>query len=183
MAVREADLEGRGYQVWAEARGESNFQKFAPVLQEIVGLKTEIAAATHPHLTPYDANIDAFERGMNVQRLNEIFTAAKKELVPLIQRIGASDVKAKYVVPAPLCGQEAYGVDKQKEMCAEIAKAIGFDFEKGRLDVSVHPFTGGSHPTDVRITTRYRYARTHCERHRTCKGTTSPISPPHSPGA
>lgn len=26
---------------------------------------------------------------------------------------------------------------------------------RGRLDVSVHPFTGGSHPTDVRITTRY----------------------------
>jgi len=40
-------------------------------------------------------------------------------------------------------------------MCREIAQAIGFDFDKGRLDVSLHPFTGGPHPTDVRITTRY----------------------------
>ena len=40
-------------------------------------------------------------------------------------------------------------------MCKEIAGAIGFDFERGRMDVSVHPFTGGSHPSDVRITTRY----------------------------
>jgi hypothetical protein len=40
-------------------------------------------------------------------------------------------------------------------MCKEIAKEIGFDFDRGRMDVSVHPFTGGSHPSDVRITTRY----------------------------
>ena len=48
MAIREAELEGRGYQVWAAARGESNFQQFAPVLKEIVALKREIAAVTHP---------------------------------------------------------------------------------------------------------------------------------------
>ena len=46
-------------------------------------------------------------------------------------------------------------VTRQAEMCKEIAAAIGFDFTRGRMDVSVHPFTGGSHPTDVRITTRY----------------------------
>src|SRR3546814_10979063 len=32
--------------------------------------------------------------------------------------------------------------------------AVGFDFEHGRLDVSLHPFCGGV-PDDVRITTRY----------------------------
>jgi carboxypeptidase Taq len=67
MAVREAELEGRGYQTWAEARTEDNFAKFAPVLEEIVALKKEIAAATHPHLSSYDANVDAFERGMTVR--------------------------------------------------------------------------------------------------------------------
>ena len=48
MAIREAELEGRGYQVWAASRSESNFQQFAPVLKEIVALKREIAAVTHP---------------------------------------------------------------------------------------------------------------------------------------
>ena len=33
-------------------------------------------------------------------------------------------------------------------------KIIGFDFKRGRLDKSVHPFCGGS-TNDVRITTRY----------------------------
>jgi Zn-dependent M32 family carboxypeptidase len=47
---REAELEGRGYQTWAEARKESDFNKFAPVLKEIVDLKREIGTVTHPHL-------------------------------------------------------------------------------------------------------------------------------------
>jgi len=130
MAVREAELEGRGYQVWADARATSDFAKFAPVLREVVALKTEIGRATHPHMGAYDANIDAFERGMTVARLNDIFTAAKKELVPLIQRVCSSPVKKTYLVPDALKGQEAFTVEKQKEMCKEIAEAIGFDFSK-----------------------------------------------------
>ena len=59
------------------------------------------------------------------------------------------------MTPEALKGSSNWSVENQKKLCLEIANAIGFDFEKGRLDVSVHPFTGGSHPTDVRITTRY----------------------------
>jgi len=180
MTIREAELEGRGYQTWASARGASNFQQFAPVLKEIVALKREIAAVTHPvstylcllfyvqtlptsivhthalhsiqELSAYAGNIDAFERGMTgftprvtttassiisllisdsiflppvVERLNEIFTVTKRELVPLIQKICKSPVKSNYVVPTSLEGQTAFTVDKQKEMCSEVAKAIG----------------------------------------------------------
>lgn len=67
---------------------------------------------------------------MTVARLNEIFTAAKTELVPLIQRVCASPLKEAYAVPEALKGQEAFSVDKQKEMCKKIAEAIGFDFSK-----------------------------------------------------
>ena len=155
MAVREAELEGRGYQVWVEARSESKFEKFAPVLQEIVNLKREIASVTHPSMGSYDANVDSFERGMSTKRLDEIFTAVKSDLIPLIKTICASDEKKNYITPEALKGGENWSIPKQKELCIEIAEAIGFDFTKGRLDVSVHPFTGGSHPTDVRITTRY----------------------------
>ena len=49
-----------------------------------------------------------------------------------------------------------WDITKQAEMCNLIAKEIGFDTDNGRLDVSVHPFTGGSHPTDVRMTTRFK---------------------------
>ena len=36
-----------------------------------------------------------------------------------------------------------YDEKKQAELCHKIAVALGFDLEHGRLDVSVHPFTGG----------------------------------------
>lgn len=75
--------------------------------------------------------------------------------MPLIQAIQSSRVYREYQVPEALQGGENWSVEAQKAICREFAEAIGFDFDKGRLDVSVHPFTGGSHPTDVRITTRY----------------------------
>lgn len=154
MVEREADLEGRGYQAWVTARQASDFSQFSPLLQEIVSLKAEIAAATHPGTGAYDANIDSFERGMKTARLNEIFSVVKRDLCPLIQAITASETFKNYRAPVALA-EVPFDVDKQKEMCAEIARLIGFDFDRGRLDVSVHPFTGGSHPSDVRITTRY----------------------------
>ena len=81
MTMKESELEGRGYQSWVAARQASDFSLFSPVLQEIVTLKAEIAAATHPHLpSAYDANVDLFERGMKVERLEEIFTVVKAEL-------------------------------------------------------------------------------------------------------
>ena len=155
IAMREAEVEGRGYQIWAEARAENNFNKFAPVLQEIIKLKMEIGSITHPHLSPYDANIDMFERGMSTKRLNEIFNTVEKELVPLIKSIGNSDVKKKYTAPIALLGGEKWSVGQQKAMCTEFAEKIGFDFSRGRFDVSIHPFCEGFHPSDVRITTRY----------------------------
>ena len=66
MAVREAELEGIGYQSWQSARELNNYEVFAPVLREILELKKKIARATQSDLTPYDANIDLFERGMTV---------------------------------------------------------------------------------------------------------------------
>jgi carboxypeptidase Taq len=92
---------------------------------------------------------------MTTDRLNQIFSATRGELIPLIKDITSSSTAKAYKVPAPLQGGDSWSVEKQTVMCKEIAQAIGFDFEKGRLDVSVHPFTGGSHPTDTRITTRY----------------------------
>jgi carboxypeptidase Taq len=80
MTMREADLEGRGYTAWVTARKESDFNKFSPVLEEIVAMKAEIAAATHPHCSAYDANVDMFERGMKTERLNEIFAVVKRDL-------------------------------------------------------------------------------------------------------
>lgn len=66
QAMQEAELQGRGYQQWVSARKNNDYKEFEPVLREIVKLKKEIAKSTQPHLSPYDANVDLFERGMKV---------------------------------------------------------------------------------------------------------------------
>jgi carboxypeptidase Taq len=142
QSVKEVELEGRGYQTWTKARSDNKYEEFQSVLEEIVALKKEIACVTQPDMTSYDSNLDQFERGMKAGRLEEIFSSAKAQLVPLIKQIAASQTKKSYRVPEPLKGGSRWAVDTQAAMCKEIAEKIGFDFSKGRLDVSVHPFTG-----------------------------------------
>eukprot|EP00611_Tribonema_gayanum_P022629 TRINITY_DN4582_c0_g1_i1.p1 TRINITY_DN4582_c0_g1~~TRINITY_DN4582_c0_g1_i1.p1 ORF type:complete len:607 (-),score=157.70 TRINITY_DN4582_c0_g1_i1:343-1935(-) len=158
MAAREAELEGRAYHAWVKARKENDWPAFAPLLSEMVDLKTEVAAATRPEMGVYDANIDVFERGMSRERLAEVFTELKAGLTPLLSAI-LDKIKADgdslgdssgALSPSP-----AWEVKKQEALCRQIAEKLGFNLDHGRLDVSPHPFTSGFHPTDVRITTRY----------------------------
>ena len=147
LTLRESDLESRGYQAWVQARQQSDFSKFAPVLKEIIDLKTEIASVTHPNMNAYDANIDQFERGLKTERLDQIFSIVKQELwyvlnmivisdrisfhsSPLIREITESPRFKAYHPPSALTDVE-FDVARQKEMCTEIARLIGFDFDKG----------------------------------------------------
>lgn len=84
-------------------------------------------------------------------QITPIFERLKQELIPLIGRIQNS---AKHPDTSFMQGQ--FALDKQEALARQISQDIGFSFDRGRMDVSVHPFCGGSHPTDVRITTRYK---------------------------
>mmetsp|Transcript_64448 Transcript_64448/g.158610 ORF Transcript_64448/g.158610 Transcript_64448/m.158610 type:complete len:567 (+) Transcript_64448:56-1756(+) len=157
LASKAAELTSKAYGAWTRARAEADFKGFAPLLAEVFELTREINAVTKPDLPVYDAAIDSFDPKMKSERITEIFDEVKSHLTPLIAEIAAK-VEADpslHEVPKALQGGVDWDPTKQAEMCKEIAEAIGFDFKRGRMDVSVHPFTGGSHMTDVRITTRY----------------------------
>jgi carboxypeptidase Taq len=55
---------------------------------------------------------------------------------------------------APLAPQGPFPEEAQEALGRRLMAAVGFDFDHGRLDVSLHPFCGGVRD-DVRITTRY----------------------------
>ncbi|KAH8076966.1 M32-like metallopeptidase [Aureococcus anophagefferens] len=125
-------------------------------------LKAEVAAATRPELSgvePYDGALDQFERGMTSARLDSIFAETKAGLAPLLakvlekKRAGFDDA----VHPALAFDHPGWkdSTDAQAKLSAAVARDMGFDFGKGRFDVSTHPFTGGACPADTRITTRY----------------------------
>ncbi len=149
-----AELSSQGHHIWVKAREDNQFEQFAPTLERLVFLKKNWAKFAFPELEPYDANIDVFERGMRMGRLTPMFEIIKKELIPLIKAIKKSSVS-----PDVSFLEGDFSIEKQKVMGKIISKDIGFNYDKGRMDVSVHPFCGGGHPTDVRITTRYRSDR------------------------
>ena len=146
-----AELSSRGHPIWAKAREDNNFSDFAPTLKRFVTLKTEWAKCVFPDLAPYDANIDNFERGTTMAEITPIFDALKARLVPLIQKI-----KDRNNPPDVAFLQGEFPIEKQEALAQSFSREMGFSFEHGRIDTSVHPFCGGGHQTDVRITTRYR---------------------------
>jgi carboxypeptidase Taq len=135
--------------VWNEARRRNDFKSFLPNLRTVLELKKEEAQYLGYVASPYDALLDIYEPGSTVATLTPLFAQLKARLVPLLKRVMASPVKIDDGVL-----YRSYDQAKQLEFSRLVLTAMGYDFERGRLDLSAHPFTTSFHPTDVRVTTR-----------------------------
>jgi carboxypeptidase Taq len=136
-------------QVWAEAKAQSNFRSFLPSLRTVLSLKREEAQFLGFTGSPYNALLDSYEPGSTVAVLAPLFAQLKARLVPLLTKIQQSrlQIDDSFLY-------HAYDQARQLEFGRLVLIAMGYDFEKGRLDLSAHPFTTSFHPTDVRVTTR-----------------------------
>ena len=137
---------------WAEARSNSDFRAFAPWLEQIITLKREEAAVVGfaEGGEPYDALLDEYEPGASSADVAAVFDALRQEVVPLLDAIkGARNVPSRALL------SQHFPAAQQAMLGREAAAAIGFDFRKGRLDVTTHPFCSGFGPGDCRLTTRY----------------------------
>ena len=136
-------------QAWVTARAESRFSKFLPSLKTVLSLKCEETQYLGYRDSPYDALLDAHEPGATAGQLTPLFAQLRARLVPLLQRVQASEV-----IIDDSCLHHTFDQAKQLEFGRLVLVAMGYDFERGRLDLSAHPFTTSFHPTDVRVTTR-----------------------------
>ncbi len=136
---------------WQEARKNSNFNFIKKSLDELINLTKEEAGILGKefNLSPYEALVNKFEPGSNTQLIANVFDDLQQFLKPLIDTI-IEKQKSQKIFPI----QYKISENQQKDIAEHIMKIIGFDFKRGRLDKSVHPFCGGS-TNDVRITTRY----------------------------
>ena len=141
------------HEIWVQARKNSDFSLFEPALTEIVALAKERAAAVDPTRPAYDVLMDEFEPGMTMAQLDVVFAELKAVLVPLIARVRAR--QAQGGLPDTAWLQTAVDPAQQRHVGERIVQKLAFDFQRGRLDTSVHPFCGGAGIDDVRITTRY----------------------------
>ena len=151
LVSRLAKATARAEIKWIEAKQKSDFAIFAPHLEEVVNLLRNKAGLLGKalNLDPYDALADEFSPGMTSAEIDAIFTTLGRRLPGLIQEV--IDLQARRP-PLEITGR--YAPSKQRQVAVEIMKTIGFPFERGRLDESEHPFTGGV-PGDIRITTRF----------------------------
>ncbi|HJY37448.1 MAG TPA: carboxypeptidase M32, partial [Steroidobacteraceae bacterium] len=148
---RLAKATARAEMKWIEAKQKSDFAIFAPHLEEVVNLLRDKAGLLGKalNLDPYDALVDEFSPGMTSAEIDAIFTTLGRRLPGLIQEV--IDLQARRP-PLEITGR--YTPSKQRQLALEVMKAVGFPFDRGRLDESEHPFTGGV-PGDIRITTRF----------------------------
>lgn len=150
LVEQQARAAAVGQQVWIEARKEDSFAKFAPNLEEIFRLKREEADAVGYASEPYDALLDDYEPGAKTEEVASALDGLKNDLVPLLQEIANS----KSSVSCDVLRRE-FPVDQQEKFCRLASAKIGFDYSRGRLDVTHHPFCTELGPDDVRLTTRF----------------------------
>ncbi len=145
-----ASLSSAGQAVWSGAYKASDFAAFRPTLERLVEMKRAEAELVGYQQTPYDALMDEFEPDTRVSDVRPVLEALRGFLTPFVRRIAASGPPGagEIRLPAPR--------DVQERLNRRVAEAMGFDFARGRIDVSVHPFSNRMHAGDVRITTRYR---------------------------
>ncbi len=136
-------------QVWGEARKTNDFQRFLPSLERLVQLKRQEADYLGFTDTPYNALLDSFEPGSTVAQLRPLFAELRTHLIRLLDHIRNSSIQ-----PNPNLLTQPFDTTKQMEFGRLVLKQMGYDFHRGRLDLSAHPFTTSFHPTDTRVTTR-----------------------------
>ncbi|MBM3569431.1 MAG: carboxypeptidase M32 [Alphaproteobacteria bacterium] len=137
---------------WRKARPDNDFEGLLPLLEEVLRLTAEkakaLAAATGR--APYDALLDLYEPGARSAAIDLLFDDLAAFLPGFLAR--AVERQARQPQARPPAGP--FPIERQKALGESLMRELGFEFERGRLDVSAHPFTGGV-PDDVRLTTRY----------------------------
>ncbi|MEQ8700264.1 MAG: carboxypeptidase M32, partial [Bauldia litoralis] len=137
--------------VWRQARPKADFAMVLPFVEEVLRLTVEAGQAKAEKLGTgvYDALLDQFEPDGRAAEIDPVFEGLADFLPGFID---AAIERQAESPPLPLDGP--FPVARQRALGLRIMQTIGFDFTKGRLDESLHPFSGGS-PDDLRITTRF----------------------------
>ena len=141
----------RAHDFWVRARKNSDFSLFAPYLEKIVELKKQEARLVSPNDPPYDVLLDDYEPGLTSGEAEKVFVELKRFLVPFVAKIvnSSTEVNDSFL-------KGPWAIRKQRKFTRMVLNRIGFDQEAGHMGISPHPFCESLHPSDIRITVRYK---------------------------
>jgi carboxypeptidase Taq len=137
---------------WRGAKADADYAAVLPALTELLARVREAAQAKAQrlNLSPYDALLDEYEPDGRAEDIDRVFADLARFLPDFLPRV----LERQRGGQPPLEPSGPFPINKQRKISVRLMELVGFDFRHGRLDVSLHPFCGGT-PDDVRITTRY----------------------------
>lgn len=145
--LAEATTEARN--AWVLAKKENRFKDFIDPLSRVIALKQEEASLLAEGRDPYEALIRLWEPGIERKTLDQLFGELRNPILKLLQELSGRAQNTVNLLEGNV------SVAAQKRLGEEIAERIGFDFRRGRIDETAHPFCMRLGPDDVRLTTRY----------------------------
>jgi carboxypeptidase Taq len=146
-----ARLTSESLPAWVEARKQGDFTIFLPFLEKLVSLSRQKADYLGYTEHPYDSLLDLYEEGLTCRQLAGIFSRLQPELTEMVRQQGTPTPAAEAVFPFPPIAEK-----DQVAFSENMLREIGYDFTRGRQDVSAHPFTTSIGHNDRRVTNRYR---------------------------
>lgn len=137
--------------LWQQARKENNFKIVEKSLEEIINLTIQESDILSEKFrcSKYEALVQKYEPLANIEHISDVFEDLKPFLTKIIDEIIEKQKNDSFLLI-----NNSISLDTQNEIANLLMKTVGFDFTRGRLDKSEHPFCGGA-TEDVRITTRY----------------------------
>ncbi|MDQ0271024.1 carboxypeptidase M32 [Cytobacillus purgationiresistens] len=143
-------LQSQAESVWEEAREKADFELFRPYIEKLVAFNKKFIGYWGYKENKYNTLLDMYEPGVTVKTLDDVFGKLRNQIVPLVKRISesANAPETEFLF-------KHFPKEKQRAFTLEILKQMGYNFEAGRLDETVHPFAVSLNPGDVRVTTRY----------------------------
>ncbi|MGH8019744.1 MAG: carboxypeptidase M32 [Opitutaceae bacterium] len=143
-----ATLDSEAFHAWKLARERSGFASFAPFLSRQIEMAKQEAAYQGCSERPYDYLLDKFDPGLTEAEVSRLFSELRAELVPFVREIVAAGAQSRRAE------MKGFPITAQDTFLREVTRRIGFDFQRGRIDVAVHPFCSGD-AADTRLTTRF----------------------------
>ncbi|WP_067725526.1 carboxypeptidase M32 [Oceanobacillus damuensis] len=143
-------LQSKSEAIWQEARQKADFSLFQPYLEKLVDYNRKFAEYWGYEDNIYDALLHNYEPGITTKTLDDVFPKLRNSLSKLVEKVNHSKDK-----PDPSILKGHFPKQDQKAFTVEVLKQMGYDFESGRLDDTIHPFAISLNLNDIRITTRY----------------------------
>jgi len=148
--IEYSKLVNMAQRVWEDAKAKDDYEIFKPYLQKIIQAKKKQVAYRGKTDNAYNVLLDDFEEGMDMTQYDQFFETIKTDLVPFVKEVlkKKKDKDEAFIT-------NHYPKAKQKEFVEYLMQVFNYNFDRGGLKESVHPFTWNTHSKDVRFTVRY----------------------------